>query len=145
MKKSLRFCVLLTLAAALLTVSAFADTGPKAQLKVLVKNAPEEPYYLDLLEKGDHQGHTDGSGDGDDAYSGLDWSYSEEEIAAMTAGTPVEWFEESARRCHAIYEWVQPGDELGQEFYNAHAPFGEYQIVLSGYRLASVLNRLFDK
>ena len=52
MKKSLRFCVLLALAAALLTVSAFADTGPKAQLKVLVKNAPEEPYYLDLLEKG---------------------------------------------------------------------------------------------
>ena len=49
MKKSLRFCVLLALAAALLTVSAFADTGPNAQLKVLVKNAPEEPYYLDLL------------------------------------------------------------------------------------------------
>ena len=70
MKKSLRFCVLLALAAALLTVSAFADTGPKAQLKVLVKNAPEEPYYLDLLEKGDYQGHTYGSGDGDDTYSG---------------------------------------------------------------------------
>ena len=83
MKKSLRFCVLLALAAALLTVSAFADTGPKAQLKVLVKNAPEEPYYLDLLEKGDYQGHIYGSGDGDDTYSGLDWSYSEEEIAAL--------------------------------------------------------------
>ena len=58
------FAFLLALAAALLTVSAFADTGPKAQLKVLVKNAPEEPYYLDLLEKGDYQGHTYGSGDG---------------------------------------------------------------------------------
>lgn len=53
MKRSLRFCILMVLAAALLTVSAFADTGPKAQLKVLVKNAPEEPYYLDLLEKGE--------------------------------------------------------------------------------------------
>ena len=83
MKRSLRFCILMVLAAALLTVSAFADTGPKAQLKVLVKNAPEEPYYLDLLEKGDYQGHTYGSGDGDDTYSGLDWSYSEEEIAAL--------------------------------------------------------------
>ena len=71
------------MAAALLTVSAFADTGPKAQLKVLVKNAPEEPYYLDLLEKGDYQGHIYGSGDGDDTYSGLDWGYSEEEIAAL--------------------------------------------------------------
>ena len=92
MKKSLRFCVLLALAAALLTVSAFADTGPKAQLKVLVKNAPEEPYYLDLLEKGDYQGHTYGSGDGDDTYSGIDWSYSEEEIAALdvVGMTPIE-------------------------------------------------------
>lgn len=37
------------------------------------------------------------------------------------------------------------GDELGQEFYNAHAPFAEYQLVLSGYRLAKVLNALFDR
>lgn len=33
----------------------------------------------------------------------------------MTEGTPVEWFEESARRCREIYDWVQPGDELGQD------------------------------
>ena len=53
MKKSLRFCVLLALAAALLTVSAFADTGPKPQLTVKVTNPPEELYYLDLLAEGD--------------------------------------------------------------------------------------------
>ena len=72
-------------------------------------------------------------------------NYTDEEIARMTEGTPVEWFEESARRCREIYDWVQPGDELGQEFYNAHAPFAEYQLVLSGYRLAKVLNALFDR
>ena len=79
MKKSLRFCVLLALAATLLTVSAFADTGPKPQLTVKVTNPPEELYYLDLLAEGDweHAGNAD--------YSGLDWSYSEEEIAAWTA------------------------------------------------------------
>ena len=59
-------------------------------------------------------------------------NYTDEEIARMTEGTPVEWFEESARRCREIYDWVQPGDELGQEFYNARAPFAEYQLVLSG-------------
>ena len=114
MKKSLRFCVLLALAAALLTVSAFADTGPKAQLKVLVKNAPEEPYYLDLLEKGDYQGHTYGSGDGDDTYSGLDWSYSEEEIAALDdelldalrAAVPEGWHACTARRCNRARLWI---------------------------------------
>ena len=83
MKKSLRNSILLLLTAMLLTVSALADSGPKAQLTVKVENAPSEPYYLDLLEKGDYQGHTYGSGDGDDTYSGLDWSYSEEEIAAL--------------------------------------------------------------
>ena len=67
----------------------------------------------------------------------------DEEIARMTEGTPVEWFEESARRCREIYDWVHPGDELGQEFYNARAPFAEYQLVLSRYRLAKVLNELF--
>ena len=53
MKKSLRFCVLLALAAALLTVSAFADTGPKAQLKVLVKNASKtqkrRDFFIEML------------------------------------------------------------------------------------------------
>ena len=83
MKRSLRNSILLLLTAMLLTVSALADSGPKAQLTVKVENAPSEPYYLDLLEKGDYQGHTYGSGDGDDTYSGLDWSYSEEEIAAL--------------------------------------------------------------
>ena len=80
MKKSLRFCVLLVLAAALLTVSASADTGPKPQLTVKVTNPPEELYYLDLLAEGDWE-HA-----GDADYSGLDWSYSEEEIAALDSG-----------------------------------------------------------
>ena len=123
MKKSLRFCVLLALAAALLTVSAFADTGPKAQLKVLVKNAPEEPYYLDLLEKGDYQGHTYGSGDGDDTYSGLDWSYSEEEIAALDselldalrAAVPEGWHACTAQGTNGVPMW---GDLLGEDAGN---------------------------
>ena len=39
------------LACFLLTTSVFADMGPKAQLIVRVKNAPDEIYYLDLLEQ----------------------------------------------------------------------------------------------
>ena len=57
-------------------------------------------------------------------------NYTDEEIARMTEGTPVEWFEESARRCREIYDWVQPGDELGQEFYNAHAPVSYTHLTL---------------
>lgn len=73
------------------------------------------------------------------------WTTTPTRRSPYDGGDAVEWFEESARRCREIYDWVQPGDELGQEFYNAHAPFAEYQLVLSGYRLAKVLNALFDR
>lgn len=143
MKKSLRFCVLLALAAALLTVSAFADTGPKAQLKVLVKNAPEEPYYLDLLEKGDYQGHTYGSGDGDDTYSGLDWSYSEEEIAALDselldalrAAVPEGWHACTAQGTNGAPMW---GDLIGSDAGGVRLHFFRYHGVPDTYRIILV-------
>ena len=143
MKKSLRFCVLLALAAALLTVSAFADTGPKAQLKVLVKNAPEEPYYLDLLEKGDYQGHTYGSGDGDDTYSGLDWSYSEEEIAALDselldalrAAVPEGWHACTAQGTNGVPMW---GDLIGSDAGGVRLHSFRYHGVPDTYRIILV-------
>ena len=143
MKKSLRFCALLALAAALLTVSAFADTGPKAQLKVLVKNAPEEPYYLDLLEKGDYQGHTYGSGDGDDTYSGLDWSYSEEELAALDdelldalrAAVPEGWHACTAQGTNGAPMW---GDLIGSDAGGVRLHSFRYHGVPDTYRIILV-------
>ena len=117
MKKSLRFCVLLVLAATLLTVSAFADTGPKPQLTVKVTNPPEELYYLDLLAEGDWE-HA-----GDADYSGLDWSYSEEEIAALDSGlldalraaVPDDWHACTAEGSNGAPMW---GDLLGEDAGN---------------------------
>ena len=51
-RKSLRVLVCALLASLALTTFAFADNGPKPQLIVRVKNAPQEPYYLDLLAEG---------------------------------------------------------------------------------------------
>ena len=114
MKKSLRFCVLLVLAATLLTVAAFADTGPKPQLTVKVTNPPEELYYLDLLAEGDWE-HA-----GDADYSGLDWSYSEEEIAALDSGlldalraaVPDGWHACTAEGTNGAPMW---GDLIGSD------------------------------
>ena len=80
MKKSLRTGILLLLTAMLLTVSALADSGPKAQLTVKVVNAPSEPYYLDLLAEGafEHEDDVD--------YSGVDWSYHGEKRALLDDG-----------------------------------------------------------
>ena len=108
MKKSLRNSILLLLTAMLLTVSALADSGPKAQLTVKVVNAPSEPYYLDLLAEGafEHEDDVD--------YSGVDWSYHGESVRCSTtgcsrpcarrcprAGTPAPRRGQTARRCGA--------------------------------------------
>ena len=137
MKKSLRFCVLLALAAALLTVSAFADTGPKAQLKVLVKNAPEEPYYLDLLAEGafEHEG--------DDDFSGIDWSYSEEEIAALDselldalrAAVPEGWHACTAQGTNGAPMW---GDLIGSDAGGVRLHSFRYHGVPDTYRIILV-------
>lgn len=81
MKHMLRRLTLASLAAVLLTVSALADSGPKPLLTVRVENAPEEGYYLDLVAEGEYEGHTYGSGESE--YSGIDWSYSDEEAATL--------------------------------------------------------------
>ena len=52
MKRSLRSILFLLLAVSLLTISAFADMGPKSQLIVRVENRPSGLYYLDLLAEG---------------------------------------------------------------------------------------------
>ena len=52
MRAHLRRFLFIIMAMMLLTVTAFADFGPKPQLVVKVKNPPEELYYLDLLAEG---------------------------------------------------------------------------------------------
>lgn len=81
MKRTLRLLGLTALAMCLLTVFALADSGPKPLLTVRVENAPEEGYYLDLVAEGEYEGHSYGSGESE--YSGIDWSYTEEEAAAL--------------------------------------------------------------
>ena len=143
MKRSLRNSILLLLTAMLLTVSALADSGPKAQLTVKVVNAPSEPYYLDLLEKGDYQGHTYGSGDGDDTYSGLDWSYSEEEIAALDdelldalrAAVPEGWHACTAQGTNGAPMW---GDLIGSDAGGVRLHSFRYHGVPDTYRIIIV-------
>lgn len=143
MKKSLRNSILLLLTAMLLTVSALADSGPKAQLTVKVENAPEEPYYLDLLEKGDYQGHTYGSGDGDDTYSGIDWSYSGEEIAALDddlldalrAAVPEGWHACTAQGTNGAPMW---GDLIGSDAGGVRLHSFRYHGVPDTYRILIV-------
>ena len=76
MKKALHLALFLILSVLLLTVTAFADTGPKPRLTITVKNAPDEVYYLDLLEP-------DGEDDKTRLYDNLRENQESEPDAAM--------------------------------------------------------------
>jgi hypothetical protein len=72
-----------------------------------------------------------------------------DKIAAITAGTPADWFSETARDCAIIYEWAHPGEKLERndytDFMNKAVPLAESQIQKAGYRLARILNDIFDQ
>ena len=91
-RASLRTFVCALLASLALTTFAFADNGPKPQLIVRVKNAPQEPYYLDLLAKGDWDAE-DGN-----RIDGIDWNYDDKEdtldpdlLALLRDNVPAGW------------------------------------------------------
>ncbi len=72
-----------------------------------------------------------------------------DEIARVTAGTPADWFHQTALDSRVIYEWVKPDTKLDgndyKDFLNQAAPLAESQIQKAGYRLAKVLNDCFGR
>jgi putative intracellular protease/amidase len=87
------------------------------------------------------------------------WSYTEwaqqlnrlrkDKIAAITAGVPADWFAETARDSRVIYDWAGPDTKLSgdayTDFMNKAVPLAESQIQKAGYRLARLLNDIFDR
>lgn len=66
------------------------------------------------------------------------------ERQALAGGTPRDWLHDSAVDCEVQFEWAKPNARLGQDFLNKALPLVESQIRKAGYRLAAVLNELFD-
>ena len=119
-RASLRAFVCALLASLALTTFAFADSGPKPQLTVRVENAPQEPYYLDLLAEGDW-----GAEDGN-SIDGIDWNYDGKEdtldpVAQGTTGAPM-WGELYAEGTDAF------GNDL--HIFGYHGVPSTYRIIL---------------
>lgn len=72
-----------------------------------------------------------------------------EKIAEITAGTPRDWFRQTAQDSRIIYEWAKPNEKFDgtkwRDFLNKATPLAESQIQKAGYRLARVLNELFGE
>jgi len=70
------------------------------------------------------------------------------EIEAVTAGTLRDWFRENARNSRGIYALAAPQQKFDKvqtkSFVNRTHEMAERQIQRAGYRLAHVLNELFN-
>lgn len=81
------------------------------------------------------------------SFSDLAWlldRYTAEEQTEIVSGTPYDWGRESAAASRCIYD-VKAGDKLDNNFIKTYKPLAESQIAKAGYRLAAVLNAIFDK
>ena len=132
MKCSLRAAVLVLLTVTALTITALADTGPKPQLTIRVENAPKEPYYLDILAEGNY-------GDAANPFDGLEWSYSDDEIAALDqellealrAAVPEGWHACTAEGSTGAPMWgdLYP-DEDGLHTFGYHGVPDTYRVLM---------------
>ena len=78
----------------------------------------------------------------------MEWQHqldrcSKKEKQSIMAGTPRDWFSQTATDCRHIYSIAPENSELGRDFLNENITLAEQQILKAGYRLAKVLNDLF--
>ncbi len=93
--------------------------------------------------------------------SARNWSYSEwrdqldrpnrgqedEYYESVSGGTIEEWFVETVENAAVIYEYVEGKEEnpnLSYQFVHDFSPMLENRLLVGGYRLAYVLNSIFD-
>ena len=67
-----------------------------------------------------------------------------EKQRAVGEGTPADWALECARSCRVVYDWAKPGDDIDEGFLREHGALPVDQALRGAYRLARVLNELFD-
>ena len=137
-RNSLRALVCALLMSLALTTFAFADSGPKPQLTVRVENAPQEPYYLDLLAEGDWNESGESSNDG------VDWSYHGKEdtldpalLTSLRDNVPAGWHACVAQGTTGAPIWGELYAEGTDAFGNDLHVFG-YHGVPSTYRIILV-------
>lgn len=83
------------------------------------------------------------------------WSYTEwrqqidrlsDEAAAETiAGTPRDWFCQTAETCTDIYAATPSGTKISYDYIARYAPVVEQQLLRGGRRLAKLLNDIYGK
>ncbi|MBP3551412.1 MAG: S1/P1 nuclease [Alistipes sp.] len=66
--------------------------------------------------------------------------YSARQRAKICSGTLNDWASDAGKRCHPIYDKIQPGDHIDKKFIIGYRKISEGQAMRSAYRLAHILN-----
>jgi hypothetical protein len=75
----------------------------------------------------------------------IDKDVTPEKAAEMVAGSIFDWGRDRNVRCKPIYEWAKPGSELDETFFQEHGWLVDEMVLKAGYRLAHLLNQIFDE
>ena len=71
-------------------------------------------------------------------------TYTKKEIKSITEGWIERWHEDAARDIRVAIPWAKHDDSLFEEFDAKALPLAEMELRKAGYRLAKVLNTLFE-
>jgi hypothetical protein len=83
-------------------------------------------------------------------WSGLEWAWnidrrlSRDERAALAAGTPLDWMEETVSLAHALYADTPEGGNISWPYINKYTPLVEQKFLSAAHRLAHLLNKIFS-
>lgn len=75
----------------------------------------------------------------------IDSGISAELRQEIMSGTVRDWAIEENKVCRQVYTWAKPGDEIDVSWYRSHVDFIDRQVLKAGYRLAKILNTVFDE
>lgn len=64
---------------------------------------------------------------------------------SISDGTPEDWMRDIASICRKIYDLAEPDTKIGIDFLRLHKDIPESMVPRAAYRLARVLNDIFDK
>jgi hypothetical protein len=73
----------------------------------------------------------------------MDYRMGRRQRAALQAGGPRSWMEETMALSHAIYAGTERDATISWDYINRYSPVAERRLLEAGYRLARLLNELF--
>lgn len=75
----------------------------------------------------------------------IDHRMSRAERDALSAGTSLEWMEETVRLSHLLYADTPQDEPIGWPYINKYSPLAEQKFLEAGHRLARLLNEIFGR